>query len=329
MRPAKDDRFLLSADRSLASLCSPDAISASTHAVNTRVAEALAAITLPDGLPAMREAYARGELGLPASPKSPRARTTTIEGPAGPIGLRILVPDEVRGVYLHIHGGGWIVGSNDTWDEQLEYFGREAGMVAVSLDYRLAPEHPAPAAIDDCVAVASWLIEHAEREFGTSWLSIGGESAGSNLAVLTLLRLRDAGKGDAFRAASLLYGVFDLSLTPSVFLVKGAPFISLEAMRRFTGAFAGDVDLKDPAISPLYADLHDLSPALFSVGSVDPLLDDSLFMFMRWQAAGNLAQLAVYPGGTHGFNTLNGELAAVGNRGVATFLKAMRTEAAS
>ena len=329
MRPAKDDKFLLSGDQSLASLCSPDAISASTHALNASLAETLAAITPPDGLPAMREAYVRGELGLPASPKSPRARTTTIEAPAGPIGLRILVPDEVRGVYLHIHGGGWIVGSNDTWDEQLEYFGREAGMVAVSLDYRLAPEHPAPAAIDDCVAVASWLIEHAEREFGTSWLSIGGESAGSNLAVLTLLRLRDAGKGGAFRAASLLYGVFDLSLTPSVFLVKGAPFISLEAMRRFTGAFAGDVDLKDPALSPLYADLHDLPPALFSVGSVDPLLDDSLFMFMRWQAAGNLAQLAVYPGGTHGFNTLNGELAAAGNRGVATFLKAMRTEATS
>jgi acetyl esterase/lipase len=264
-----------------------------------------------------------------ASPKSPRARTLTIEGPAGPIGLRILVPDEVRGVYLHIHGGGWIVGSNDTWDAQLEYFGREAGLVAVSVDYRLAPEHPAPAAIDDCVAVASWLIEHAEREFGTSWLSIGGESAGSNLAALTLLRLREAGKGDAFRVASLLYGVFDLSLTPSVFRVKGAPFISLEAMRQFTGAFAGDTDLKNPALSPLYADLHDLPPALFSVGSADPLLDDSLFMYMRWQAAGNLAHLAIYPGGTHGFNTLDGELAAAGNRGIAQFLKAMRTEVAS
>jgi len=328
MPAAMDNPFLLSPDQSLASLTSPDAITASTHAMNAAVAKALAAITPPDGLPALREAYVRGELGLPTAPKSPRARTLTIEGPAGPIGLRILVPDEVRGVYLHIHGGGWIVGSNDTWDEQLEYFGREAGMVSVSVDYRLAPEHPAPAAIDDCVAVASWLIEHAEREFGTSWLSIGGESAGSNLAVLTLLRLRDAGKGDAFRAASLLYGVFDLSLTPSVFRVTGAPFISLEAMQQFTGAFAGGRDLKDPALSPLYADLHDLPPALFSAGSSDPLLDDSLFMFMRWQAAGNLAHLAVYPGGTHGFNTLNGELAAAGNRGVAKFLKAMRTEVA-
>lgn len=326
VRAILDNPFIVSADRSLASLASPEAITASTHAVNAALAEALAAVTPPSGLPAMREAYVRGELGLPASPKSSRAQTMTIKGPETPIGLRIFVPEEVRGVYLHIHGGGWIVGSNDTWDEQLEYFGREAGMIAVSLDYRLAPEHPAPAAIDDCVAVASWLIENAEREFGTSWLSIGGESAGSNLAALTLLRLRDAGKVNFFKAVSLLFGCFDLSLSPNVFLSKGAPFVSLDAMRQFTGAFAGSMDLKDPAISPLYADLHDLPPALFSVGSVDPLLDDSLFMYMRWQAVGNAAYLAIYPGGTHGFNSLDGELAAAGNRGIAKFLKAIRTE---
>lgn len=318
--------FLVTADRSVASLTDPRAISASTQAVNAALAQTLAAMTLPDGLPAMREAYARGDLGLPASPKSPRARTMMIDGPDRPIALRIFVPDEVRGVYLHIHGGGWIVGSNDTWDDQLEYFGREAGMVAVSLDYRLAPEHPAPAAIEDCVAVASWLIDHAEHEFGTSWLSIGGESAGSNLAALTLIRLRDAGKGSAFKSASLLFGCFDLSLTPSVFRAQGAPFVNLDAMRQFTGAFAGSEDLKDPAISPLYADLQALPPAPFSVGSVDPLLDDSLFMHMRWQAAGNAAQLAIYPGGTHGFNSFDGDLAAAGNHGIAQFLKAMRKQ---
>jgi len=313
----------------VASLTDPQAISASTQAVNAALAETLAALTPPDGLLAMREAYVRGELGLPASPKSPRARTMTIDGPAGPIALRIFVPDQVRGVYLHVHGGGWIVGSNDTWDEQLEYFGHEAGMVAVSLDYRLAPEHPAPAAIEDCVAVASWLIDHAVREFGTSWLSIGGESAGSNLAALTLIRLRDAGKGGAFKAASLLFGCFDLSLTPSVFRAQGAPFVSLDAMRQFTGAFAGSEDMKSPAISPLFADLHALPPVLFSVGSIDPLLDDTLFMHMRWQAAGNTAQLAIYPGGTHGFNSFDGDLAAAGNRGIAQFLKAMREQAAA
>jgi acetyl esterase len=325
-RAVLDNPFLAMPHPSVASLTSPDAIAASTHAVNAELAKTLAAITPPDGLPALRNAYVKGELGLPASPRSPRARTMTIDGPAGPISLRIFVPDEVLGVYLHIHGGGWILGSNDTWDEQLEYFGREAGMVAVSLDYRLAPEHPAPAAIDDCAAVASWLIDNAKREFGTSWLSIGGESAGSNLAALTLLRLRDAGQGDAVKAASLLFGCFDLSLTPSVFRAQGAPFVSLEAMRQFTAAFAGDTDLKDPEISPLYADLHDLPPALFSVGSVDPLLDDSLFMHSRWQAAGNVAHLAIYPGGTHGFNSFDGDVAAAGNRGIALFLKNMRAE---
>jgi acetyl esterase/lipase len=323
---AVDNPFLVTGNRSVASLTSPDAISASTHAVNAALARTLATMTPPDGLSAMREAYGRGDLGLPASPKSPHARTMTIDGPAGPIGLRILVPDEVRGVYFHIHGGGWIVGSNDTWDDQLEFFGREAGMVAVALDYRLAPEHPAPAAVDDCVAVATWLIDHAEREFGTSWLSIGGESAGSNLAALTLIRLRDAGKGDAFKAASLLFGSFDLSLPPSVFQAQGAPFVSLDAMRQFTGALAGGADLKDPAISPLYADLHDLPPALFSVGSIDPLLDDSLFMHVRWQAAGNEAHLAIYPGGTHGFNSFDGELAAAGNQGIAEFLRTIREQ---
>ena len=113
-----------------------DAISASTHAVNERLVRFLATVQPPADLHSMREAYSRGDLGVPASLKSPRARTTTIDGPAGPIELRILVPDVVRGVYMHIHGGGWMVGSNDTWDQQLELFGHEAGMVSVSLNYR-------------------------------------------------------------------------------------------------------------------------------------------------------------------------------------------------
>jgi acetyl esterase len=318
--------YLISAERPISSLTAREAISLPTRAVTEKLTQELAAMTPPSGLAETRDAYVKGLLGLPASPKSPRARTRTIDGPGGPIELRIFVPDEVRGVYLHVHGGGWIAGSNDTWDAQLERFGREAGMVAVSFNYRLAPEHPAPAAIDDSVAVASWLIGHAEEEFGTSWLSIGGESAGANLAALALLRLRDQGQRNAFSAASLLFGCFDLSLTPSVFRAQGAPFVSLEAMRQFTTAFAGDIDLKDPAVSPLYADLKGLPPALFSVGSVDPLLDDSLFMQMRWQAAGNVAYLAIYPGGTHGFNSFDGELAAAGNRGIADFLTMMRQQ---
>lgn len=319
-----DNPYLVSSDRTLASLLRPSAVSANTSTINAQLASQLASLVPPTSLPKLREAYVNGDLGLPASGRSSRARTTTIDGPAGPIALRILVPETIRGIYLHVHGGGWIAGSNDTWDEQLEFFGREAGMVAISLDYRLAPEHPAPAAVDDTFAVASWLIEHAQDEFGTSWLSIGGESAGANIAASTLLRLRDQGAAGAFRAVSLLFGCFDLSLTPSVFRAHDAPFVSLEAMRNFTGSYAGNVDLKDPAISPLYADLQGLPPALFSVGSFDPLLDDTLFMHTRWQAAGNVAHLAVYPGGTHGFNSFKGDLALAGNAGIAEFLAATR-----
>jgi acetyl esterase len=318
--------YLVSAEQPIASLTTYDAISVSTHAVNEKLAQELAAMTPPSGLAETRDAYVKGLLGLLASPKSSHARTRTIDGPGGPIELRIFVPDKVCGVYLHVHGGGWIAGSNDTWDAQLELFGREAGMVTVSFNYRLAPEYPAPSAIDDSVAVASWLVEHSEEEFGTSWLSIGGESAGANLAVLTLLRLRDQGQANAFSAASLLFGCFDLSLTPSVFRAQGAPFVSLEAMRQFTTAFTGDIDLKDPTVSPLYADLKGLPPALFSVGSVDPLLDDSLFMHMRWQAAESVSYLAIYPGGTHGFNSFDGELATAGNQGIADFLNMIRKQ---
>jgi acetyl esterase len=301
-----------------------EAISAETQVVNDRLVATLASLNPPSDLPGMRDAYSRGLLGVPVSPKSPRARRATIPGPAGPLDLRILVPDDVRGVYLHFHGGGWIVGSNDTWDEQLELFGREAGMATVSVNYRLAPEHVFPAAVDDCVATAIWLIDHAQAEFGTSWLAIGGESAGSNLAVSTLVRLRDMGHVEPFRAANLLFGCYDLSLTPSVRSATDEPFVNRAGMEQFTTAFGGGIDLRDPEISPLYADLHGLPPALFTVGSVDPLRDDSLFMHMRWQAAGNLSELAIFPGGTHGFNSMDGELARTANYQMAQFLGARR-----
>lgn len=317
-----DNPYLVAA--SSPSLFGADAISADTRAVNANLDRVLAELEPPADLEALREAYVSGRLGLPASPPSPRARTITIDGPAGPIGLRIVAPDVVRGVYLHAHGGGWMAGSNAIWDDVLELIADIAGLASVSIDYRLAPEHPFPAAADDCLAAADWLIEHGEREFGTGWFAIGGESAGSHLAALTLLRLRDRGAAGAFRAANLLFGCFDLSLTPSMRRAQDTVFVTPESMAQFIAAFAGQYDLRDPALSPLYADLVDLPPALFTIGSIDPLLDDSLFMHARWLAAGNNAQLAVYPGGVHGFNILGGELGAAANDGMARFLAAVR-----
>lgn len=308
-------------DQPLRELFLSTAVSADTRAVNSRLAATLAAQPPPTNLVAIREAFARGLAGIPASPKSPRARTTTIPGPGGDIPMRILAPDQVRGAYLHLHGGGWIVGTNDMWDGPLERLGREVGLACISVGYRLAPEHAFPAAVDDCVAAALWLLDHAEEEFGASWLAIGGESAGAHLAVATLLRLREAGRGGSFRAANLLYGMFDLSLTPSVRRANATPVIDRAACEGFVAAFCGKADVRVPSISPLYADLAGLPPALFSAGTLDPLVDDSMFMHMRWQASGNESELAVYPGGVHGFNSLEGTLSEAANLRVSGFLR--------
>jgi acetyl esterase/lipase len=173
----------------------------------------------------------------------------------------------------------------------------------VSVEYRLAPEHPFPAGPDDCEAAALWLIREAESRFGTSRLFIGGESAGAHLSAVTILRLRDRHGLTPFRGANLFAGCYDLSLTPSVRHWGSERLIlNTNDVRVFADNFCGQApDRRDPDISPLYADLKGLPPALFSVGTKDMLLDDSLFMASRWVAAGNTTDLAIWPGGCHVF----------------------------
>ncbi len=252
----------------------------------------------------IRQMRREGRGAFPAPVLSPRARTMTIDGPHGPIGLRIITPEgQARGVYLHIHGGGWVLGSVDQQDQWLERFADRAGMACVSVDYRLAPEHPYPQGPDDCEAAALWIAREAKALFGTDRLVIGGESAGAHLSAVTLLRLRDRHGIMPFRAANLHAGCYDLALTPSV-RRWGADKLVLNTrdIQMFVRHYlvqGGSVT--DPDVSPLQADLKGLPPALFTVGSQDPLVDDTLFMAPRWAAAGNGATLEVYPAGCHVF----------------------------
>ncbi|MEV7176078.1 alpha/beta hydrolase [Kitasatospora sp. NPDC093679] len=225
---------------------------------------------------------------------------------AGGVRVRVFVPEQVTGVYLHVHGGGWAFGSADGQDERLWGLAEQARLAVVSVDYRLAPEHPFPAGPDDCEAAASWLVEHAASEFGTERLLIGGESAGAHLAVLTLLRLRDRhGLTGAFRAAHLRYGVYDLSMTPSQRNFGPRRLLSntdsLQGSYELFTPGAGEEGRRSPEISPLFADLTGLPPARIVVGTEDPLLDDSLFLAARWRAAGGRAHLGVVAGAMHGF----------------------------
>jgi len=236
----------------------------------------------------------------------PQGVDRVVPGRAGNVGLRVFTPDRVGGVYLHIHGGGWTLGAANQQDPMLWAIAEQSGVAVVSVDYRLAPEHPYPAGPDDCEDAASWLVDHAAEEFGTDRLVIGGESAGAHLAVVTMLRLRDRGAyPGGFRGANLVFGAYDLSMTPSQrlwgerYLVLSTPVV-----RWFADHFLGDRDeeaRRVPDVSPLYAELHDLPPALFTVGTQDPLLDDSMFMAARWRSAGNEASLEVFPEAAHGF----------------------------
>lgn len=227
----------------------------------------------------------------------------SIAGPEGEIGLRIIRPERSRGVFLHIHGGGFVVGGNHHHDAMLERLADATSLTVVSTDYRLAPEHPYPAGPDDCEAAAVWLTQNAVGMFGAETLAIGGESAGANLAAVTMIRLRERHGLLPFSAALLTYGVFDLRGTPSCRSFGDRPLIlNTPTMRWFTAQFVGGQDPADPDISPLFADLHELPPALFTVGDLDPLLDDSLFMDARWRAAGNVSRLDIWPGGIHAFD---------------------------
>ena len=264
------------------------------------------------GAETVRTARRRGEGPFPAPVMSSRARTVTLTGKDGnEIVLRVIAPVQPRGIYLHIHGGGWVLGGADMQDPMLERIADNTGQAVVAVEYRLAPEHPYPAGPDDCEAAAAWLTENGKREFGTDVITIGGESAGGHLTAVTILRMRDRHGYTGFRGANIVYGAFDLSMTPSQRLFGNTRLVLRTIdMQQFYNAFLPTItDRRVPDISPLYADLKNLCPALFSVGTKDALLDDTLFMHARWIAAGNDAELAIYPGGAHGFTLFPNDLA--------------------
>jgi acetyl esterase/lipase len=249
---------------------------------------------------AARAETGRGPGGMPIV-YSENAVVRSIEGPAGDIALRCFVPPQVDGAYLYIHGGGWVLGSADSSDPRLEKISNDLNLAVLSVEYRLAPEDPYPAGPDDCEAAALWLADNAGSVFGTQKLLIGGDSAGAHLAVVSLLRLRDRHGLRPFTAANLGFGVFDVGGTPSARnWGNEALILSTPVMQWFGNHFVDPERCREPDVSPLYAELSGLPKALFSVGTLDPLLDDSLFMHSRWIAAGNESELAVYPGGVHG-----------------------------
>ncbi|MGH2937480.1 MAG: alpha/beta hydrolase [Solirubrobacterales bacterium] len=264
----------------------------------------------PEGLAAHRTG-----LSTRPTPDGPPVEEVLAEAGGRHVQVRVTNPQggSPRGVYLEIHGGGFYMSSAARSDFRNRQLADAAQVAVVSVDYRLAPENPWPAAPDDCETAALWLLETAEARFGTSRLAIGGGSAGANLAMTTLLRLRGKGLLDLFVGAALQYGAFDLSLQ--------TPAARQFADEYYLQAYVGGVeDRTNPDISPLYGDLHDLPPALLTIGALDPVLEDTLLMAMRLAAGGGEVDLRVYPECGHGFLGFPIEMARAANEDIESWL---------
>ncbi len=285
-----------------------------TEALNAKILEMFA--ELPDSWSVpphmIRRARAKGDGPFPLEPKLDHARWEEHEG----VRLRILEPQtrDTRGIFLHIHGGGWVFGQADFHDPMLARIAEATGLAAISVDYRLAPEHPFPAGPSDCLTAASFAYAQGGPVF------LGGESAGAHLSLLTALSMRDAGIETS--GLVLTAGCYDLTLTPSV---RGWGSQKLILNTRDIEMFVhhcvpGFMDARAPTVSPLYAHLDGLPPCFLSVGTNDPLVDDSLFLHQRLLAASVRSDLAIAPGGCHVFQAFDLQIAREAEAATHSFL---------
>ncbi|HVF74494.1 MAG TPA: alpha/beta hydrolase [Acidimicrobiales bacterium] len=265
-----------------------------------------AAPPIPPGLsPEARVAEQRARMAAFMPDDTPGVADREIEG----VPCRIATPDgPAKAVYVHFHGGGMVSGGARMSDVANRTLAQTHGLVVVSVDYRLAPEHPWPAGPDDGVSVAAWLLDHCDSEWGTDALLVGGESAGAYMAAVVLMAIRDELDAvDRVLGANLVFGLFDWGRSPSARGARSGDAIDLldpEEIAFYADAFlpgCTDEERRHPTISPVYADLRELPPALLSVGSADHLLDDTLLMATRLAAAGCEVDLFVAPDMPHGF----------------------------
>ena len=277
------------------------------------VLDALATLEAPDfseQTPAqVREAYKTFSMAGAGEPEVGSVEDRTIPGPEGAIPVRVFRPsgEGTAGGLVYYHGGGWVIGDLDSHDSLCRQFCAGAGVVVVSVDYRLAPEHPCPAASDDAWAALEWVAANAdELGIDTGRLAVGGDSAGGNLAALMALRARDSG-GPALGLQVLIYPATDLEMThPSIAENGEGYFLTADSMHWFCGHYLGvDREHGDPAdadVSPLRAaSLAGVAPARVVTAEFDPLRDEGNAYAARLADEGVEVDLDENPGMIHGF----------------------------
>jgi acetyl esterase len=277
-------------------------------------------------LPDVRAMAAPPEIGGPERSLH-RVHDTTIPGPNGSLAVRVYQPSGDANLpgLVYFHPGGFVLGNLDMVDRQCRELAHQSGAVVVSVDYRLAPENPFPAAVDDAYAATRYVAEHA-GSFGIdpARLAVGGESAGGNLAAVVAVLARDNGNPRL---------VFQLLVTPVTDFTDDSP-----SLREFaTGLFLttamheyfmrlylpNSADHRNPRASPMLADLHGVAPALVITAECDPIRDQGEAYARKLAAADVAVTLTRYDGMIHSFFDRGGVIDD-GRRAVADAAAALR-----
>jgi acetyl esterase len=233
-------------------------------------------------------------------------------GPAGPVALRVYRPlSPVQGTLHFIHGGGWTLGNLDVLDPSARRLCDALSMVVVTSAYRLAPEHPFPAGLEDGLAAARWVLQNASELGGPGLpVAIGGDSAGGNLSAAICIALRDSGDTQTFDAQLLLYPAVDLRPAAREYASRIAdadPTLKSASLPVLLEAYCPDQDPGDWRISPLAAsDLSNLPAALVVVQTVDPLHDEGVKYAERLREEGGDVEVLTFDNLTHGFVHFSG-----------------------
>jgi len=237
-----------------------------------------------------------------------------VPGAAGPRRVRIYTPASARGRaapgLVWFHGGGFVVGSIDSHDGICRVLASGAGVVVVSVDYRLAPEHRFPAAVEDAIAATRWLLDHASSVgIDPAAVAVGGDSAGGNLSAVVAQTLKREPRRPAFQL--LVYPATDCTRSMASHRHFREGFILTErSIEWFTENYLPAKSFEtDPRASPLFAtDLRGLAPALVLTGGFDPLRDEGLAYAEKMRAAGVEVEHVCAEGSVHGFINMTGAL---------------------
>jgi acetyl esterase/lipase len=236
----------------------------------------------------------------------------TVPGPAGDLKVRLYQPSAGgdaasdgsavgRPLVVYFHGGGFALGGLDMGNWVCGSVAANVGAVVVSVDYRLAPSHIFPAAVEDCYAAFAWAADNAAELGATGRIGVMGESAGGNLAAVTCLIARERG-GPAISHQALIYPATDMTKPAPASADPSAPFLSAAEISAYKRLYLGpDGDPANPWASPLLADHAGLPPALIQVGEHDPLRDDGVRYAEALRAAGVPVRFTEYVGMPHGF----------------------------